>query len=127
MTPDPGYTVSYVQVDGTNVGAPTSYTFTNVTYNHTIKAYFKLVPAATPDTYTIAASVSGAEGSGSITPSGMTTVNKGDSQTYTMTPGPGYKVSYVVVDGTNVGAPTSYTFTNVTWNHTIKAYFKVLK
>ena len=34
-------------VDGISVGAPTSYTFSNVTANHTISATFSLKPAAT--------------------------------------------------------------------------------
>jgi hypothetical protein len=116
ITPNAGYQVQDVLVDGISQGAITSYTFENVTNSHTITASFW--PAA----FTITASLNG---SGSITPAGTTTVNRGGSQTYTMTPDTGYLVSYVVVDGRNVGAPTSYTFTNVTWNHTIKAYFKL--
>jgi hypothetical protein len=118
ITPNSGYNVQDVMVDYVSKGAITTYTFDNVTNSHTITASF------TPANYTITASVSG---SGSITPSGTTIVNAGGSQTYTLTPDPGYIVSYVVVDGRNVGAPTSYTFTNVTWNHTIKPYFKVFK
>jgi hypothetical protein len=45
ITPDPGYVVRYVVLDGfTNLGAVTSYTITNVKANHTIKAYFKVAP-----------------------------------------------------------------------------------
>jgi hypothetical protein len=118
ITPKAGYNVEDVMVDFVSKGAITTYTFENVTSRRFISASF------TPANYTITASVSG---SGSITPSGTTTVKAGDSQTYTMTPNPGYIVSYVVVDGRNVGAPTSYTFTDVNWNHTIKPYFKVPK
>ena len=35
----------------------------------------------------------------------------------------GTRVRYVLIDGSNYGALTSYTFTNVKANHTIKAYF----
>ena len=65
-----------------------------------------------------------ADVTGSITPSGTVTVNKGASQTFTITPNQGYQVRSVIVDGANKGAVTSYTFTNVTANHTINAYFK---
>jgi len=119
ITPNAGYAVRDVLVDGMAQGPITSYTFESVKNSHSITASFW------PASFTIAASASGADGSGNITPSGTATVDRGDSQTYTMTPGPGFRVAYVVVDGRNVGAPTSYTFTDVTWNHTIKAYFKL--
>ena len=40
ITPDPGYQVAFVDVDGFTVGALTQYTFTNVQSNHTIYASF---------------------------------------------------------------------------------------
>ncbi|KUG24609.1 hypothetical protein ASZ90_005563 [hydrocarbon metagenome] len=40
ITPDTGYIVADVQVDGVSVGAVTSYTFSNVTASHTINANF---------------------------------------------------------------------------------------
>ena len=42
ITPDSGYQVADVLVDGASVGAVTSYTFTNVQANHTIAASFQL-------------------------------------------------------------------------------------
>ena len=41
ITPDKGYTISDVIVDGSSVGAVTSYKFSKVKGNHTIKAVFK--------------------------------------------------------------------------------------
>jgi hypothetical protein len=114
ITPNTGYHVSNVLVDGGSVGAVTSYTFTNVTANHTISASFAI------NTYTITAS---AGAHGSITPSGTVSVNYGASQTFSITPSTGYHVSNVLVDGGSVGAVTSYTFTNVAANHTISASF----
>ena len=61
------------------MGAVTSYTFTNVTADHTIAASFAI------DTYTITAS---AGANGSISPSGAMTVNYGANQTFTITPAP---------------------------------------
>ncbi|MFH1378510.1 MAG: pre-peptidase C-terminal domain-containing protein, partial [Planctomycetota bacterium] len=40
MTPNSGYAVSDVLIDGTSVGAVAAYTFTNVDRNHTINATF---------------------------------------------------------------------------------------
>ncbi len=77
----------------------------------------------TPETYTITAS---AESNGGISPSGLITVNRGDSRTFTITPSSGYSIASVLVDGTSVGTVSSYAFTNVTTNHTITATFKQL-
>jgi hypothetical protein len=114
ITPDPGYQVQSVIVDEANKGAVTTYTFTNVTADHTIAAYFKAV------TYTITAS---AEADGTINPPGVNTVNPGSSMTFTIKPSAGYHVADVLVDGVSAGAVTSYTFTNVTASHTITAKF----
>jgi hypothetical protein len=60
---------------------------------------------------------------GSISPSGSVSVPYGSSQAFAITPNTGYHVASVLVDGSSVGAVTSYTFTNVTTNHTISASF----
>src|SRR3989338_6460575 len=60
---------------------------------------------------------------GSILPSGAVVVNYGGNQTFTIIPDTGYQVADVVVDGISIGAVTSYTFTNVTANHTVSAAF----
>ena len=60
---------------------------------------------------------------GTITPSGSVTVKSGADQTFAIQPNSGYTVSKVLVDGADVGAVTSYTFQNVTANHTIEAVF----
>jgi len=86
---------------------------------------------ATPVTYSITATSSG---NGVITAlnnnnvstatSGSTTissvkVNSGANQSISITPATGYKIAGVTVDGASVGAVTSYTFSNVTANHTL--------
>ena len=60
---------------------------------------------------------------GSIAPSGWTSVRDGRDQTFTITPDKGYAVAKVLVDGKSVGAVESYTFKNVTKDHTIEAIF----
>ena len=67
-----------------------------------------------------------ADPNGSITPAGQVTVKYGTSKTFTITPDPGYLILDVLVDGvSNPGAVAagSYTFTNVTRDHTIHATF----
>ncbi len=117
ITPNIGYTVSSLTVDSVNVGTMQSYTFSNVQANHTISASF----AAVTTNFTITAS---AGANGSISPSGSVSVAQGASQSFTIAPASGYKVSSVTVDGTSVGAVTSYTFSNVQANHTISAAFQ---
>jgi hypothetical protein len=74
----------------------------------------------TPETYTITAS---AGSNGSINPSGNITVNQGSDKSFTITPDTGYQIDNVLVDGSSVGAVSSYTFINVTEDHSISATF----
>ena len=74
-------------------------------------------------TYTIQATVSG--GNGTISPSGPVSVNKGVDKEFTITPNKGYVIASLKVDGTEVENPSNtYTFPNVTSNHTIEVSFK---
>ena len=61
---------------------------------------------------------------GSISPSGTVTVKRDGSQPFTITPNSGYRIADVKVDGKSVGTVASYTFENVTANHTIEATFE---
>ena len=60
---------------------------------------------------------------GSVSPSGWTSVRHGWDQTFTITPDKGYAVAKVLVDGKSVGSVKSYTFKNVTTDHTIEVVF----
>lgn len=118
MTPDTEYQVDTVWVDGINQGSVTNYTFTNVQTNHTITVIFKILQ------YTITVSTGP---NGTINPSTNVSLNYGANQGFTITPGAGYQVDTVLVDGVNQGSLTSYAFTNVQTNHTISASFKPLQ
>ncbi len=72
--------------------------------------------------FTITAS---AGNGGSVSPAGNTSVLETRSQSYTISAASGYKISEVLIDGRNVGAVSSYTFSNVTGNHTIQAKFRL--
>ena len=78
--------------------------------------------ALTRATYTITAS---AGQGGSIVPSGNVSVNPGSNQAFNIVPDSGYEVSDVKVDGSSVGAVNSYTFSNISSNHTITATFSL--
>jgi hypothetical protein len=116
ITPAAGYGIVNVMVDGVNVGAVTSYQFPALTADHTLSATFAQYQ------YVITAT---AGNGGTISPVGATNMVSGGNQTYTITPATGYHITDVYVDGASVGAVGTYTFSNVTANHTIFAAFDV--
>ena len=127
FTPDSGYHVADVVVDGSSVGGVLSYTFTNVQATHTIGVTFALGEKAT---YTITAT---AGDHGAINPSGGIEVEGGGSIIFTMQPAEGYQVATVTVDGAPLPATSTagsftkttgwYTFMNVVMAHTISVTF----
>ena len=114
ISPNNGFTIADVIVDGVSQGATGPYIFSNVTSNHTISAVFKV------NSFTI--TVSAGPG-GTISPSESISVPNGGSQTFTISPDASHAISDVLVDGSSVGAVSSYTFRNVTGDHTIYALF----
>ena len=186
ITPDVGYYIADVLVNGVSVGAVTTYNFVNVAANYGLTATFAPIEytlgvsrigegsiiqnpnqttyhygdtvqlTAVPangwrftswtgdisnilnpanitidgnkevtatflnNQYTIMASTS--QG-GKITPSGTIIVDKGENQTFTITPNIGYHIENVLINSTNVGSVTSYTITNITGDTTVFASF----
>lgn len=114
----------------TKVEANTSYKwrFTPADANYTtltgsIELYHKSSSGGGGWYYTYHTIKATAGANGSISPSGWTSVREGWDQTFTITPDKGYAVAKVLVDGKSVGTVTSYTFKNVTKDHTIEAVF----
>ncbi len=70
--------------------------------------------------HTITAS---ADSNGRIVPAGSLTVPRGSDQTFSIQPDPNYHVSNVLVDNNPLGAADTYTFYNVTQNHSIRVQF----
>jgi len=121
ITPDLGFEVATLEVDGVAITASTSHTFTNVTADHTIAVTFSAVavPATTWDV------VSSSGVNGTISPLGTSTVTEGNDLAFTITPDLGYHITDVLVDGSSIGATTTYSFVGVTSNHTIAATFAI--
>ena len=116
--------------DTTAVAANTTYKwlFTPADANYTtltgsIELYHKSSSGGGGWYYTYYTIKATAGTNGSISPSGWTSVRDGRDQTFTITPDKGYAVAKVLVDGKSVGAVKSYTFKNVTKDHTIEAIF----
>jgi len=110
----PCYRISNVLVDGSSVGAVSSYTFNNVQADHTISASFALNNLAI---------VATAGPNGVIIPNGTVPVNCTGTKSFSIIPNTGYSIQDVVVDGSSVGPVSTYTFTNIVVNHTITASF----
>jgi hypothetical protein len=133
-----GYKIYYGTSSGNystsvDVGNTTEYTITGL--NDGVTYYFAATAYDTSDnesdyseeviypsdnTHIITATFGS---NGNISPSGAVAVNHGANQRFTITPRPGYYLVDVLVDGASMGVQTSYTFTNVTGNHSISASF----
>jgi hypothetical protein len=117
---------------GTVIGGPTSallnsivYWWWNINFDSGVDGWVAeefISKDTTPVTHNITAS---AGSNGSISPSGSVSVNRGYDQPFTITPNNGYQAS-VLVDGVSQGTISSYTFSNVTANHTISATFQTI-
>ena len=118
VTPDLGYHIVSVTVDGVSVGVVPlksyTYVFKSVNADHTIAATFAI------DTFTITPT---AGPNGSIVSSIPVTVDYGADTTFTITPNMNFYIAGVSVDASAVGPVPSYTFHNVIANHTIEATF----
>lgn len=96
-----------------------------VTDNNGAQTTSAAIPVTVADViseYTITVS---AGANGSISP-GTTTVPAGSSPTFAITPNSGYQVQAVLVDGNSQGSITSYTFPNISGNHTLSASFSLI-
>ncbi len=104
---DPNFPVKQVALKGTTTQSA-NYTIYTAVYNSSM----------VPDI------------GGTISPSGAVSAAGGLNKTFTITPNPGYLIAGVYLDGTgpdNMGTPlgavTSYTFPEVSANHSITAVF----
>ncbi len=117
IIPDLGYKIKDVLIDNLSIGAVSSYSLENINNDHTIEVLFE------PLTFTINSKV---ELGGTINPLGKIKLNYGETQTFTIIPDKGYKITDVLADGVSVGAVSAYTFENVSGDHTIEAIFEPL-
>jgi hypothetical protein len=103
------------------------YTLGAYTFYHPVDGVLEAEPdivvniTFTDVAYTITAS---AGTGGSIDPSGAVPVAAGADQSFMITADSGYRIEDVLVDNVTQGAVASYTFTDVTDNHTIEASYK---
>lgn len=118
-TPKEGWRFVEWKENDKNVNNSQEFTLENITGDRNLTAVFE---REAPKTYTVTAAVSTI--GGIITPTGASPVPTGSWIGYAITPDRGYRVRMVYVDGTAVGAATSYNFTDVHGDHTISAEFE---
>lgn len=75
------------------------------------------------DTNSVHTITSSAGEGGSIEPSGKIQISDGMDKTFIIKPNSGYTIANVIVDNKSVGAKSSYTFENISEDHTIEAVF----
>jgi hypothetical protein len=115
-----GYHLVSVTVDGSPVDIgtyPGSYAFDDIAANHTIEVVYEI------NTYSIDTTAT----NGTITPD-ESGIPYGEDRTITYSPNVGYHLVSVTVDGSPVDIgtyPSSYTFSNITANHTIEVVYEI--
>jgi alpha-tubulin suppressor-like RCC1 family protein len=116
ITPNAGFMVNTLTVDGSLVTSAKTYVFTKISKDYTISATFVAsnIITATSDL------------NGSISPSGAIEVASGANQTFVITPKLGYVIDKLKVGGTVVPSVLTHTFTGVTSASTIDVTFKLI-
>lgn len=114
FSPDDGYQVSKVTVDGNEVEVGNSYHFINVTTDRSIHVEFEKNAKALVKAATYAIKVRIENGNGTASPDGNIWVNEGGSQTIYFYPYEGYEVSGITVNGKAIAWTTeSYTLEDI--------------
>ena len=114
-----GYEIDQVLVDGVHNEAALQnggYAFLNIDADHTITIECKLLRFKVE-------SVAGPNGT--IDPEGIVELNYGEDVTYTIIADEGYKISYVLVNGNNMGEIDTYTFAAIDADGTIEVFFEI--
>jgi hypothetical protein len=116
MTPEVGYGVDSLMIDGVVQPGAETYTFTGVTANHAIHATFL------QQTYQVTVTTGP---NGGASPAGVVLVPRADSLVVQFTGDPHYHVSDILLDGVSVGPAATYTLRDVVANHTLHATFAI--
>ncbi|WP_195267999.1 Ig-like domain-containing protein [Eubacterium sp. 1001713B170207_170306_E7] len=82
-------------------------------------------PVLTPKNPARVFSITATAGSGgTVAPAGTVTVKEGENMHFTISPDPGCQIRDVLADGVSVGEVSEYSFTAVSADHTLTAYFE---
>jgi uncharacterized repeat protein (TIGR02543 family) len=115
-TADAGHHFLGWVVDGTDVGATSTYVLNVSADTHSVEARFEI------DTFTVIVTQSTG---GTISPDSAPK-NYGSSQTYIATPDSGYELVEWLLDGDSYAAAETFTISNILQDHEISASFAVI-
>ena len=134
FTPDAGYRIKSVKVNGSNVTSSVSnnrYTVSNINKDTSVEVEFEAIPSTTY-TLSIKSTGSGTAAYGGSTIRSKTstfTVNEGSSAVITFTPDAGYRLKSVKVNSSDVTSSVSnnrYTVSNIRKNTTVEVEFEAI-
>lgn len=122
FSPNSGYGILGVYVDGEYVGNDRSYTFRNVNEDHKLYVQFAK-KADIQNEYTIRVIASN---HGTVSPfsGGQVRVKRGSDQSFTFMPDRGYRVARLYVDDKLVSTENTYLFKAVVGDHTLRVEFE---
>jgi hypothetical protein len=115
ISPNSGYYIKDVKVNGKSVGMVSSNTLTDIQKAQTVAATFAKRPVVT------AKQAAG----GSITPSTPVTANYNGSVFYSFSPQSGYMVDKILVNGQSHPGSSGFSVTGIKVNTTVTAVFKL--
>ncbi len=128
VVPNDGYELSYVTVNGTSIGANSSFTLDNIRGNYYISAYFTKIPVNVPFTVTAKATGNGSvyaivDGK-SVGTIGSVTGYYKNAVELRFVPGKGnYKVGNVTINGISMGSITNFTMDHFRSNLAVDVTF----
>ena len=121
ITASTGYHISDITLDNLSQSASSSYTLSNITQPHTIVANFE------KNTYNLNVTQTP---NGQILP-GTSTINYGDTPTFTITPNEGYYITNITANGKSISVNSTsgqtYQFGPVTEGGSLTASFAIKK
>jgi hypothetical protein len=121
VTANTGYHITDITLDNLSQGASASFTINNITQPHTIVANFAV------NTYNVNVTQTS---NGQISPR-TSTINYGDTQTFSITPDEGYYITNITANGKSIPVNSTsgqtYQFGSVTANGSLTASFAIKK
>ncbi|WP_191396218.1 S-layer homology domain-containing protein [Flavonifractor sp. An306] len=122
FTPNSGYGVLGVYLDGEYVGNDRSYTFRDMSTDHELYVKFAKI-SEIQDEYDIRVIVSPG---GTVSPygNGKISVPRGEDQHFYITPNHGYHIARIYIDDKQVSVDTEYSFKAVVEDHTMRVEFE---
>ncbi|MDI9338287.1 MAG: T9SS type A sorting domain-containing protein, partial [Alphaproteobacteria bacterium] len=116
ITPNPGYEIDSLFIDGVLTFNTNLYQFENINKNISIRVIFKFSKL-------LIRSFAGINGT--ISPLGDTLVFKGDAISYSIIPNIGYEIDSILINGIKVSNINNFIFNNISDNQTIQVWFKI--